>query len=65
MGMQTLRGMHQAEEAGRKIKAMMAADGKPFRLYFYMSPYRRSSQARPALSMPFHSLNTSSTGVPL
>ena len=43
---QTLRGLRQAEDAGHKIRRLMEADGKPFRLYFYMSPYRRSSQVR-------------------
>ena len=45
-GAQTLRGLRQAEEAGHKIRRLMEADGVPFRLYFYMSPYRRSSQVR-------------------
>ena len=58
---QTQRGMRQAEEAGRKIKAMMAADGMPFRLYFYMSPYRRSSQARIPFSCCLFLLATSTT----
>ena len=50
---QTLRGLRQAEEAGHKIKRMMESDGVPFRLYFYMSPYRRSSQVCAA---PAHSI---------
>ena len=63
---QTQRGLRQAEEAGRKIKAMMAEDGGPFRLYFYMSPYRRSSQARlpcthaASLSIPIRCLTCAS-----
>jgi hypothetical protein len=32
--------MEQAVEAGKKIKDIMEKDGKPYKLYFYMSPYR-------------------------
>ncbi|CAL8465534.1 g5070 [Coccomyxa elongata] len=40
----TQNGHEQAIEAGQKIRAILEADGNPFKLYFYMSPYRRSSQ---------------------
>ena len=55
-GMQTLRGLRQAEDAGHKIKRLMEADGKPFRLYFYMSPYRRSSQVHLCLTCTLHAV---------
>ena len=41
---QTLRGMQQAEQAGKKIKAAMDSDGQPYNLFFYTSPYKRSRQ---------------------
>ena len=36
----------QAAEAGRRIKEICDADGKPYKLFFYISPYKRSKQAR-------------------
>jgi broad specificity phosphatase PhoE len=51
--MQTPRGIAQAVEAGKKIKAIMESDGKPYKLYFYMSPYRRSSQTVEGVASQF------------
>ena len=42
----TRKGHTQAAEAGRRIKAICDADGTPYRLFFYISPYKRSKQAR-------------------
>ena len=50
---QTARGHDQATEAGQKIRAILEADGKPFKLYFYMSPYRRSSQTTEGIASCF------------
>ena len=47
--MQTLNGMQQAEQAGRKIKAAMDDDSQPYNLYFYTSPYKRSRQTYDSL----------------
>ena len=44
MGAQTERGRVQAEGAGRAIKDIMDADGSPYNLFFYTSPYKRSRQ---------------------
>lgn len=44
----TTRGVSQAEEAGRAIRARCEADGRSYRLFFYFSPYMRTKQARPA-----------------
>ena len=43
---QTPRGWEQAVGAGEKLKGLMGADGKPYRLFFYTSPYHRSKQVR-------------------
>lgn len=50
---QTPRGMLQAVEAGKKIKGIMETSGKPYKLYFYMSPYRRSSQTAEGVASQF------------
>lgn len=42
--MQTPKGIDQALAAGVRIREVMEADGKPFQLYFYTSPYKRSQQ---------------------
>lgn len=52
-GLQTERGWGQARAAGQRIKEVMEADGKPYRLYFYTSPYKRSHQTYQALAESF------------
>ena len=41
---QTERGRVQAAGAGQAIKDIMDADGSPYNLFFYTSPYKRSRQ---------------------
>ena len=41
---QTEKGKQQALGAGQAIRAMMEADGNPYNLFFYTSPYKRSRQ---------------------
>jgi broad specificity phosphatase PhoE len=41
---QTERGKAQAREAGQKIRRLMEAEGSPYNLFFYTSPYKRSKQ---------------------
>ena len=41
---QTEKGKQQALGAGHAIRAMMEQDGKPYNLFFYTSPYKRSRQ---------------------
>lgn len=50
--LQTPRGHEQAIEAGHKIRAMLEADGKPYKLYFYMR-YFQTSSAQAPLSMHY------------
>lgn len=45
--------MKQAEEAGKRIRDYVSVDGENFKLYFYMSPYKRSQQTFEALSTAF------------
>ena len=42
----TERGVAQAEEAGRQIRARCEADGGAYRVFFYFSPYARTKQVR-------------------
>eukprot|EP00898_Chlorokybus_atmophyticus_P000747 jgi/Chlat1/1673/Chrsp127S01912 len=50
----TESGKRQAEEAGRRIRAMIEADGEPnFKVYFYASPYLRSLQTLRGLGAAF------------
>lgn len=51
--MQTERGIGQAKAAGKRIKEVMSADEEEFKLYFYMSPYKRSQQTFEALASNF------------
>ena len=44
----TERGVAQAEDAGRQIRARCEADGGAYRVFFYFSPYARTKQVRPA-----------------
>lgn len=53
-GEQTPRGHQQARDAGLRIKRVMDADGQPYKLYFYMSPYKRSQQTFEGLKAAFH-----------
>ena len=55
MVQQTERGWGQARAAGHRIRKVMEADGKPYRLYFYTSPYKRSHQTYEALAESFES----------
>eukprot|EP00884_Botryococcus_braunii_P014525 jgi/Botrbrau1/23073/Bobra.0243s0014.1 len=50
----TPRGHQQAQDAGLRIKKVMEADGQPYKLYFYMSPYKRSQQTFEGLKKAFH-----------
>ena len=51
--MQTERGIGQARAAGKRIKELLAIDEEEIKLYFYMSPYRRSQQTFEALASNF------------
>jgi hypothetical protein len=46
MHVQTAKGWEQAMDAGEKLKSVMDADGQPYRLFFYTSPYLRCKQVR-------------------
>lgn len=52
--MQTERGIGQAKAAGQRIKDVMTREEEDFKLYFYMSPYKRSQQTFEALVSNFH-----------
>jgi bisphosphoglycerate-dependent phosphoglycerate mutase len=47
-------GKKQAREAGRKIRAIMEADGKPFRLFFIHSPYLVRATHKTETNTPMH-----------
>ncbi|KAK9810737.1 hypothetical protein WJX73_003928 [Symbiochloris irregularis] len=49
----TDRGWGQARAAGARIKELMEKENKPYRLYFYTSPYKRSLQTYQALAECF------------
>jgi len=49
----TQLGQRQAEAAGKVVKAICDADGTPYRLAFYISPYRRSKQTASAVAAQF------------
>ena len=51
--MQTERGIGQAKQAAQRIQEYMAAEGEDYKLYFYMSPYKRSQQTFEALASSF------------
>lgn len=51
--MQTERGIGQAKGAGQAIKEYIEREGKDNKLYFYMSPYKRSLQTFEALASNF------------
>eukprot|EP00897_Mesotaenium_endlicherianum_P004291 jgi/Mesen1/3890/ME000208S02898 len=43
----TVRGCEQAEECGKRVRELIGAAGDPdWRVYFYVSPYQRTLQAR-------------------
>jgi len=45
----TPRGADQAHAAGTAIRQLFEADGEPYRLHFFMSPYKRSRQTADAI----------------
>ncbi|KAJ7952269.1 Phosphoglycerate mutase family protein [Quillaja saponaria] len=50
----TERGKEEAEECGRQIKEMIEKDGmKNWKVYFYVSPYRRTLETLKSLARPF------------
>ena len=51
--MQTERGIGQAKQAAERIQEYMAGEGEDYKLYFYMSPYKRSQQTFEALASSF------------
>jgi len=53
MPLQTERGIGQGKMAGQRIKDYITKDGEEPKLYFYMSPYKRSLQTFEALASSF------------
>ena len=51
--LQTERGIGQATKAGQRIREVLEADGAPYRLFFYTSPYKRSHQTYEAVASCF------------
>ncbi|PNH12379.1 Broad-range acid phosphatase DET1 [Tetrabaena socialis] len=54
----TARGHMQARAAGKKIKSLMECESgrsEPYRLFFYISPYKRSLQTYEGISSQFPS----------
>lgn len=51
--LQTERGIGQAKGAGKVIKDYIQTEGQDNKLYFYMSPYKRSLQTFEALASNF------------
>ncbi|GAB4814314.1 hypothetical protein N2152v2_001360 [Parachlorella kessleri] len=49
----TAKGWEQALDAGEKLREIMDADGKPYKLFFYTSPYLRSKQTYEGLIQAF------------
>jgi broad specificity phosphatase PhoE len=47
------RRHNQAAEAGRRIKSIIEADGLPYKLFFYISPYKRSKQTCAGVAAQF------------
>jgi len=45
----TARGREQAAAAGATIRQLFEADGEPYRLHFFMSPYKRSRETAAAI----------------
>jgi broad specificity phosphatase PhoE len=45
----TARGVEQAHAAGNAIRQLFEDDGEPYKLHFFMSPYKRSRQTADAL----------------
>ena len=50
---QTERGIGQATKAGQRIREVLEADGAPYRMFFYTSPYKRSHQTYEAVASCF------------
>jgi broad specificity phosphatase PhoE len=51
--LQTEQGKQQALEAGRQIREQLLAGGKPFRVFCFHSPYRRTIQTSDKLRKAF------------
>ena len=49
----TARGHEQAESTGRELRDMMDADGDNYKLFFYISPYRRSKETAIGIAKAF------------
>ena len=49
----TARGHEQAESTGRELRDMMDADGDDYKLFFYISPYRRSKETAIGIAKAF------------
>ena len=54
MGVQTQRGHEQARAGGEQIKEILDGDGQgDYKLFFYMSPYKRSKQTYEGIAAQF------------
>ena len=45
----TARGVEQAHAVGTTIRALCEGDGEPYKLHFFMSPYKRSRETADAI----------------
>ncbi|GMH32384.1 hypothetical protein BSKO_00218 [Bryopsis sp. KO-2023] len=49
----TERGWQQAESAGKRLQTIMERGGKDYKMYFFISPYRRSYQTYEGIRKAF------------
>ena len=49
----TRKGHAQAADAGRAIRDICERDGTPFKLFFYISPYKRTKQTAAGVASVF------------
>ncbi|KAF2313351.1 hypothetical protein P3X46_030068 [Hevea brasiliensis] len=49
----TQKGKAQAQETGKRIRQMIEKDGSDWKVYFYVSPYRRTLETLQNLARPF------------
>ena len=49
----TARGHAQAESTGRRLRKMMDEDESEYKLFFYISPYRRSKETAIGIAKAF------------